>query len=365
MSDFKTVKNKQNKKKLKGRGSWSEPDARYLVHTRHEIDDGWDNDAEENSIVTSVTAEKPKTILSRNKSPDIPFELSINPYRGCEHGCIYCYARPSHAYVDLSSGIDFETKLFYKSNAAALLEKELAAKAYECSPIALGTNTDPYQPVERRYQITRQLIEVLSERNHPLTIVTKSSLVERDIDLLAPMAEKNLVKIFISVTTLDHELMQRMEPRATAPKRRLQTLVKLHEAGIPTGMMFAPVIPVINDSEMEAILERGTATGISNAGYVLLRLPYEIKGLFREWLDNHYPLKTSHVLNMIADSRGGKLNDPEFHSRLTGQGVYADMIRKRFHKACRKLGLNVGENIQLDTSQFIKPVLKEQQYELF
>ncbi len=365
MSEFEIKDIRQIKKGIKGRGSLSEPDARFLSHTRHDIDDGWESNREEKKLVTSVTAEKPKTIISRNQSPDIPFELSINPYRGCEHGCIYCYARPSHAYVDLSPGIDFETKLFYKPNAAALLEKELAAQSYQCRPIALGTNTDPYQPIERKYQISRQIIKVLSERQHPMTIVTKSSLVERDIDLLAPMAEKNLVKVFISVTTLDHQLMQKMEPRTTAPKARLQTLARLHEAGIPTGMMFAPVIPVINDSEMETILERGMETGISNAGYVLLRLPHEIKDLFKEWLDEHYPLKTSHVMNIISASRGGKLNDPEFHSRLTGQGVFADMIRKRFHKACKELGLNIEENIQLDNSQFIKPVLKGQQHELF
>ena len=365
MSDIQIKDIRHNKKSIKGRGSSSEPDARYLKHTRHDIDDGWDTETEETKVVTSVMAEKPKTIISRNQSPDIPFELSINPYRGCEHGCIYCYARPSHAYVDLSPGIDFETKLFYKSNAATLLEKELAAASYQCSPIALGTNTDPYQPIERQYRITRQIIEVLSDRRHPLTIVTKSSLVERDIDLLAPMAEKNLVKIFLSITTLDPQLMQKLEPRATAPKRRLQTLSILHEAGIPTGMMFAPVIPVINDSEMETILERGMETGISNAGYVLLRLPYEIKDLFKEWLDIHFPLKTSHVMNIIAESRGGKLNDPEFHSRLTGHGVFADMISKRFNKTCKKLGLNSGENIQLDTSIFIKPILKGQQFDLF
>ena len=352
-------------KNIKGRGSSSKPDARYLNYTRHFVDDGWEHTLEENKPVTSVTVERPKTIISRNKSPDIPFDQSINPYRGCEHGCIYCYARPTHAYVDLSPGIDFETKLFAKPDAAALLEKELAVASYTCSPMALGTNTDPYQPIEREYQITRQIIEVLSERQHPLTIVTKSSLVERDIDLLAPMAEKNLVKVFLSITTLDNQLVQKMEPRATGPRRRLQTLTNLHQAGIPTGMMFAPVIPVINDSEMETILEQAAATGISSAGYVLLRLPHEIKELFKEWLEIHYPLKTSHVMNMITDSRGGKQNDPEFHSRLTGTGVYAEMIRKRFNKACKQLNINTGENTSLDTTQFVKPVLQGQQYSLF
>lgn len=349
----------------KGRGSWSKPDARYLNHTRHEIDDGWDYIDEEDKPVTTVTIEKPKSIISRNKSPDIPFEKSINPYRGCEHGCIYCYARPSHAYLDLSPGLDFETKLFAKPNAAELLEKELAASTYKCSPIALGTNTDPYQPIEREHQITRKIIEVLNKQQHPLTIVTKSCLVERDIDLIAPMAEKNLVQVFVSITTLDNQLMQKMEPRATAPIRRLQTLSNLSEAGIPTGMMFAPVIPVINDSEMETILEKSAESGAKTAAYVLLRLPYEIKNLFKEWLDTHYPLKTSHVMNMIMDIRAGKQNDPEFHTRMTGTGVYADLINKRFTKACRQFGLNAGENISLDTTRFIKPVLRGQQHSLF
>ncbi len=356
---------KNSSENRKGRGSWSKPDARYLNHTRHEIDDGWDSIDEEDKPVTTVTIERPKSIISRNKSPDIPFEQSINPYRGCEHGCIYCYARPSHAYLDLSPGLDFETKLFAKPDAAELLEKELAAPHYKCSPIALGTNTDPYQPIEREHQITRQIIEVLKKRQHPLTIVTKSGLVERDIDLLATMAERNLVQVFVSITTLDNKLMQKMEPRATAPKRRLQILSNLCEAGIPTGMMFAPVIPVINDSEMETILEKSAESGVKTAAYALLRLPYEIKSLFKEWLDTHYPLKTTHVMNMMTDIRAGKQNDPEFHSRITGTGVYADLINKRFNKACKQFGLNVGENISLDTTRFIKPVLSGQQHTLF
>lgn len=364
MSDHETTA-KSNTQVIKGRGSSSKPDARYLSHTRHQIDDGWENEQEENKPVTTVTIEKPKTIITKNKSPDIPFDQSINAYRGCEHGCIYCYARPTHAYYDLSPGLDFETKLFAKPNAAELLEKELTRPAYKCSPIALGTNTDPYQPIERQYQITREIIEVLNKYQHPLTIVTKSSLVERDIDLLAPMAEKNLVQVFVSITTLDHQLMQKMEPRATAPKRRLQILSNLTKAGIPTGVMFAPVIPVLNDSEMETILKHAAEAGCINAGYVVLRLPHEIKDLFKGWLDTHYPLKTSHVMNMITDIRAGKQNDPNFHSRLTGTGVYADLIKKRFVKACKQLGLNMGENVLLDINQFIKPVLHGQQHSLF
>ena len=365
MSEFETQHISSNKKKIKGRGSASKPDARYLSYTRHEIDDGWQLTEEENKPVTTVTIEKPKTIIARNKSPDIPFEQSINPYRGCEHGCIYCYARPSHAYFDLSPGLDFETKLFAKPDAVALLEKELAASNYQCSPIALGTNTDPYQPIERKYKITRQIIELLNKQQHPLTIVTKSNLVERDIDLLANMAEQNLVQVFISITTLDNDLMRNMEPRTSAPQRRLQTLTRLTEAGIPAGVMFAPVIPVINDSEMETVLEKAAQAGASNAGYVLIRLPYEIKDLFKEWLETHYPLKASHVMNRIMDSRGGKQNDPEFHSRLVGIGIYADLIKGRFKKACKQFQLNTEENITLDTHRFIKPVVSGQQQSLF
>jgi DNA repair photolyase len=359
------MEDKHGKKSIKGRGSASKPDARYLSHTRHEIDDGWNSVEEEVKLVTTVTVERPKSIISRNKSPDLPFEQSINAYRGCEHGCIYCYARPSHAYQDLSPGLDFETKLFAKPDAAELLRKELSSANYACSPIALGTNTDPYQPIEREYRITREIIEVLKEYDHPLTIVTKSHLVERDIDLLTTMAEKNLVQVFISITTLDHQLMQKMEPRATAPKRRLQIISNLTGAGIPTGVICAPVIPVINDSELETILEKSAESGVNTVAYMLIRLPHEIKYLFKEWLESHYPLKASHVMNMITDIRAGRQNDPEFHTRMTGTGVYADLIKKRFLNACKKYNLNVGENMSLDTTQFIKPVLSGQQHSLF
>jgi len=337
------MEDKHGKKGVKGRGSASKPDARFLSHTRHEIDDGWNSVEEEIKPVTTVTIERPKSIISRNKSPDLPFEQSINAYRGCEHGCIYCYARPSHAYLDLSPGLDFETKLFAKPDAAELLKKELSVANYKCSPIALGTNTDPYQPIEREYQITREIIEVLKEHDHPLTIVTKSHLVERDIDLLAAMAEKNLAQVFISITTLDHQLMQKMEPRATAPKRRLKVISNLTEAGIPTGMICAPIIPIINDSELETILEKSAEAGANTAAYMLIRLPYEIKDLFKGWLESHYPLKTSHVMNMITDIRAGKQNDPEFHTRMTGTGVYADLIKKRFFNACKKYNLKASK----------------------
>lgn len=365
MSDIDLKKIGHNKKSIKGRGTTSKPSARYLSTTRHDVDDGWSSKNEENKPATTVIIEKAKSIIARNKSPDIPFEQSINPYRGCEHGCIYCYARPTHAYFDLSPGIDFETRLFAKPNAVELLEKELAAPSYQCSVIALGTNTDPYQPIEREYKITRRIIALLKKYQHPLTIVTKSNLVERDIDLLAEMAEENLVQVFVSVTTLDNDLMRKMEPRATSPQSRLRTLARLNEANIPTGMMFAPVIPVINDSEMEKILEKAAELGVMNVGYVLVRLPHEIKDLFEEWLNTHYPLKSSHVMNRIMDIRGGKKNDAEFHSRITGKGVYAELIRSRFKKACKQLGLNTRENMPLDTTRFIRPVLHGQQQSLF
>ncbi|MGH8119654.1 MAG: PA0069 family radical SAM protein, partial [Gammaproteobacteria bacterium] len=277
---------------------------------------------------------------------------------------IYCYARPTHAYMDLSPGIDFETRLFAKPDAAKLLKLELGKPGYICTPIALGTNTDPYQPIERDYRITRQIIESLNSCNHPLTIVTKSRGVERDMDLLAAMAARNLTQVFVSVTTLDHDLARKLEPRATAPLGRLATLKRLQEAGIPTGVMFAPVIPALNDTEMESVLTAAAGAGVQHAGYVMLRLPHEVKVLFREWLNAHYPLKTDHIMNMVKDIRGGKENDPNFGSRMRGSGVYADMIARRFHKICRDLGLN-KKHVTLDTSSFIAPLLSGNQLSLF
>lgn len=352
------------KNKIKGRGTSNTVDPRFLAYTRNDIDDGWFNDNNGNRIPTTVTIEKPKSIIARNQSPDIPFDVSINPYRGCEHGCIYCYARPTHAYMDLSPGIDFETKLFAKPDAPKLLRAELRKKDYRCSPIALGTNTDPYQPVEREYKITRNIIEVLSEYRHPLTIVTKSWLVERDIDLLAPMAEENLVQVYLSVTTLDIELARKMEPRTTAPFRRIQTINHLVEAGIPAGVMFAPVIPVLNDHEMETVLEKATIAGAESAGYVMLRLPHEIKLLFKEWLDIHYPLKSRHVMSRIRDIRGGRMNDPQFKTRMRGTGIFAEVIKKRFETACNKFGLN-KKRIMLNTQKFCPPVQPGDQIALF
>ena len=351
-------------KSIKGRGTANRVDARYLETTRCTIHDDWDIAEDVSPVHTTVTVEKPKTIISRNQSPDIPFEASINPYRGCEHGCIYCYARPTHAYLDLSPGVDFETRLFAKPDAAGLLENEISKPGYKCTPVALGTNTDPYQPIEREWKITRQIIEVLHACNHPLMIVTKSWLVERDIDLLATMAARELVQVFISITTLDTALARKLEPRATSPRRRLETLVNLHKAGIPTGVMFAPVIPVLNDTEMENILAQAAGTGVINAGYVMLRLPHEVKILFREWLEIHYPLKADHVMKMVMAIRGGRENDPRFNSRMRGEGVYAGIIRKRFQHTCKQLQLN-RKRIILDTGKFISPGGQGSQYKLF
>ena len=344
-------------KKNHGRGTASTIDPRYLDHNREAMDDGWPGDETSSRVNTVVTVERPKTIINRNKSPDIPFEQSINPYRGCEHGCIYCYARPSHAYLDLSPGIDFESRLFAKDNAAELLREELERPNYVCTPIALGANTDPYQPIERQRKITRRIIEVLAEYRHPLTIVTKSRLVERDLDLLAPMAEQDLCQVFISITTLNETLAVKMEPRASSPARRLTTLSSLAAAGIPCGVLFAPLIPNLNDTEMEAVLEAAAGAGAETAGYIMLRLPHEIKSLFQQWLETHEPLKAKHVMNMIRDIRGGRENDPNFFSRHQGQGVYADMIRRRFEHASRRLGLNRRER-GLDCSKF-QPVNKK------
>lgn len=349
----------------KGRGASFNPHPRYLAEIREAFDDGWtEADESQPPLPTTVTVERARTIISRNDSPDVPFTASINPYRGCEHGCIYCYARPTHAYLDLSPGLDFESKLFAKTNAAELLRQELRRPGYRCESISLGANTDPYQPIERQYRITRAIIEVLADCHHPLTIVTKSSLVERDLDLLAPMAERDLVEVYVSITTLDHALARRMEPRATAPKRRIETLQRLSNAGVPTGVMFAPVIPILNDGEMERVLETASSAGARFAGYVIVRLPHEIKDLFRQWLEDHEPAKAEHVMNRIRDLRGGKENDPQFGSRMTGTGIYAQLIHRRFELACKRLGLNESKHT-LDSTQFRAPESNDGQISLF
>lgn len=320
------------------------------------VDDGWDRteDATLPALRTRVTEERPRRVISRNGSPDVPFDLSINPYRGCEHGCVYCFARPTHAYMGLSPGLDFETELFAKRGAAACLREELARADHVCRPIALGVNTDAYQPLERRLGITREILEVLHEASHPVTVVTKSALVERDLDLLAPMARAGLAQVAVSITTLDPELARRLEPRAAAPRRRLETMRRLSDAGVPVSLLVAPLIPVLTDGEMEDLLHAGAGAGALAAGYVLLRLPLEVAELFEDWLRTHVPLKADRVLARIRDSRGGRLYDARFGHRMTGDGPYAQLLRQRFSVARRRAGLS-GRMPELDTGQFTPP----------
>ncbi len=349
----------------KGRGALTNTDGRFEPYRHEVVDDGWGGiDAEAPVPRTTVGVDTTRTIITRNDSPDVPFEQSINPYRGCEHGCIYCYARPTHAYLGLSPGLDFETRLFAKPNAAALLEQEIRRPRYRVTPIAMGTNTDPYQPVERRLGITRQILEVLAAYDHPVSIVTKSALIERDIDLLAPMAAKGLIQVFITVTTLDRKLARRLEPRASVPQRRIDTIRALSAAGIPVGAMVAPVIPALNDGETETILKICHRVGARWAAYVLLRLPHEIKHLFKEWLEVNAPLKAAHVMVLVRQTHGGKENDPCFGSRMSGTGEYAEIIRRRFRLACKRLGLNQSQ-LTLDTTRFHIPARRGDQLNLF
>jgi DNA repair photolyase len=336
---------------LKGRGALGNPDNRFETISRELLDDGWDNlEQPPEPIRTTLTVDSAKTVISYNKSPDIPFDRSINPYRGCEHGCIYCFARPTHAWLGLSPGLDFESRLFYKPDAAELLNKEINKKNYRCQPIAVGINTDAYQPVERKLGITRQILEVLAEHRHPFSIVTKSALIERDIDILADMAQDNLVQIAVSITTLDHSLARKLEPRATAPMRRLETVARLADAGIPVAVMAAPLIPVLTDSELETILSAAREAGAGWAGYVMLRLPHELTELFTAWLEQHAPLKAEHVMNRIRDCRDGKNYDATFGKRMTGDGVFAELMQKRYRLAIKQLGFPGGS--ELDTSLF-------------
>jgi len=346
---------------VKGRGATFNPENRFRREQREAIEDGWvasdpdDGDDAPPTLKTVVRVQPARTIISRNESPDIPFTQSINPYQGCEHGCVYCYARPTHAYLDLSPGLDFETKLFAKPNAAALLLAELAKPGYRCEPIALGANTDPYQPIEREWKITRSVIEVLAECDHPLTITTKGSLVERDLDLLAPMAEKGLLRVFVSIAMLDRELARKLDPRAAAPHRRLSIVKALSEAGVPVGVNVAPVIPQLTDRDLEAILEAAAAAGARHAGWTMLRLPLEVAPLFRDWLATHYPLRAAHVMSLVRQIRGGKDNESQFGTRMGGQGEFADLIRRRFALACKRLDLNADRDAPLDTSRFRPP----------
>jgi len=352
--------------RIKGRGAASNREGRFEALVKTIEDDGWPR--EDESVPrprTEVTIETARTIISRNDSPDIPFTQSINPYRGCEHGCVYCYARPSHAYLNLSPGIDFETKLFAKANAAERLRAELARPGYSCSPINLGANTDPYQPIEREHRLTRQIIEVLAEHGHPLTIVTKNALVERDIDLLAPMAREGLVHVFLSVTSLDNRLASTLEPRASAPHRRVQAIANLNAAGVPCGVLVAPIIPAVTDRWIEAILEQAAAGGARTAGYTVLRLPHELKELFREWLALHVPERAAHVMSLVQQMRGGRDNDARFGSRMRGEGVFADLLRQRFRLASRRFGFARTRDLALDTTRFRVPRAAKPQGELF
>jgi DNA repair photolyase len=336
---------------IKGRGAADNPQGRFETLAR-----SGETEAEVRSRPeTVVTLQQARSIIARNDSPDLPFTQSINPYQGCEHGCIYCYARPSHSYLGLSPGLDFETRLFAKENAAELLRKELSRPGYRCELISLGANTDPYQPIERERRITRSILEVLWEFRHPVGIVTKGSLIERDLDLLEPMAQAGLVHAFISIGTLDGEIARTLEPRAAAPYRRVETVRRLSEHGVPCGVLVAPIIPFLNDKDMEAVLEAVSKAGARMAGYTLLRLPWEVKDLFKDWLERNYPLKAAHIMARIRDTRGGRENDPEFGSRMKGEGLFADLIRSRFAVTCRRLGLHTGKRDQLDTQQFRRP----------
>ncbi|MGH8227074.1 MAG: PA0069 family radical SAM protein [Steroidobacteraceae bacterium] len=343
---------------LKGRGALSNPDGRFAALQTEAVDDGWYRQEVPASIATSVEPDRARSIISRNDSPDIPFEYSINPYRGCEHGCVYCYARPSHAYLGLSSGLDFETRLFYKADAARLLREELGRPKYVCKPITLGANTDPYQPVEKRLRVTRSVLEVLAECKHPVSIVTKGTLILRDLELLAGLARDGLASVAVSITTLDAELKRILEPRAAAPAARLGVVRQLAAAGIPVGVLVAPVIPAITDRELEAIIGAAAAAGAASAGYVLLRLPHDLGALFREWLAEHFPERAQHVMSLLRELRGGRDNDPRFGSRMRGAGPFAELLATRFRLACSRSGLEAGRrSLRLSTTRFRPPTL--------
>ncbi len=351
---------------LKGRGTQLNPAVRFETQSRDDFDDGWEYRDEAPPPQTTLMRDATRSIITRNDSPDIGFDRSINPYRGCEHGCIYCFARPTHAYLGLSPGLDFETKIVFKPEAASLLEKELSKPGYKPSPVTLGSNTDPYQPVERTLKITRSLLEVLEKFNHPLVIVTKSAGVLRDADILGRMAKLNLVRVYLSITTLDATLARAMEPRAASPSRRLSAVAALTQAGIPTGVLAAPMIPGLNDAELEHILEAAARAGAISAGITLLRLPLELTELFTNWLNTHLPERASHVLSLIRQMRGGKLNDSQFHTRFAGAGPYAELLHKRFTRAARQHGL-LTEKFALDITKFAAPnaVKEVQQLSLF
>ncbi len=344
---------------FKGRGALSNPDGRFSRLGSEAVDDGWYAEETPSSIATHIEPDHARTVITSNDSPDVPFERSINPYRGCEHGCVYCYARPSHAYLGLSSGLDFETRLLYKADAAQRLAEELARPGYVCKPIVLGANTDPYQPIEKRLQVTRSILEVLRECRHPVSVVTKGTLILRDAELLAEMARDGLASVAVSVTTLDAELKRRLEPRAAAPQARLAVVRHLSAAGIPVSVLVAPVIPAITDHELERILEAAAAAGARTAGYVVLRLPHELGALFREWLAEHYPQRAAHVMSLVGALRGGRDNDPRFGFRMRGTGPFAELLRVRFELACKRYGIGGSGGPPLVTTLFRTPRSKQ------
>ncbi len=364
---FQVDPDRHKGRRVKGRGTRSNRAGRFESYQREAVDDGWNVDFDEEELPplrTSVQEEKSRTIITRNDSPDISFDRSINPYRGCEHGCVYCFARPTHAYMGLSAGLDFETKLFAKPEAATQLRKELSAPGYRPKAIAIGTNTDPYQPIERRYQLMPAILDVLIETGHPVGIVTKSNLILRDLDRLKALNERNLVKVALSVTSLDNTLSRRLEPRAASPQKRLEAIEKLSEAGIPTCVMVAPIIPALNDEEVEAILAAAYDAGAREAGTILLRLPNEVNALFQEWLLKHYPDRYRHVMNVLRSMRGGKDYDSRSGHRMRGNGPYADILHKRMAVACRNLGY-ATRRTRLALKHFKPPECEVAQLSLF
>ncbi len=350
----------------KGRGAVTNPAGRFESTTLTPEDDGWGSlDAPLPNPATTLIAEFPKHAITTNVSPDVPFDQSLNPYQGCEHGCIYCFARPAHAYLNLSPGLDFETRIFHKPGLAALLAREISSPRYVCKVLHIGGNTDPYQPAERKLRSTRAVLELLLERRHPLSIITKGALILRDLDLLRALAERQLVSVFISITSLDETLKRTLEPRAASPQARLRVVRELTSAGVPVGVMMAPVIPALTDHEIERLLEAAAAAGARRAAFLLLRLPFEVASLFENWLREHYPARADRVLNHVRDMHGGRLNDPRFGHRMRGEGAYAAMVAARFAGACRRLGLNQDAAPKLDTQQFLRDPGAPQQAGLF
>jgi DNA repair photolyase len=360
------MRNADRSRVEKGRGAVTNPAGRFEGSRLEAADDGWGSLEElPRHPATVLSADRPKRAITRNDSPDVPFEQSVNPYQGCEHGCIYCFARPSHSYWNLGPGLDFETRIFHKPGLAQLLERELRAPGYVCKPINLGANTDPYQPAEREHRTTRQLLEVLLAHRHPVTIVTKGALVLRDADLLGELARLRLVTVFVSLTTLDDVLKRTLEPRAASPAARLRAIRQLTEAGVPVGVLLAPMIPALNDHELERLLEAAAENGAGRAAFMLLRLPHELGTLFEQWLREHYPARADRVLNLLREARGGRLNDPRFGHRMRGAGPYAELVAARFRAACRRHGVNDRSEEALETRLFIADPGAPAQGELF